>query len=172
MQLHERTIPTEPHAHETGLLRGLGVQGPHVQAQPRPRGRGELMPRLNRVGGRVQHRQVATLIDRDLAQLTVVEAPRERSPCIRAPPEARGRHEAILIALPARLRAPFLPARPKLGVAPPHTLLALDCALSGGTRARLRLARRAYSLDDPRDDVESDDGDKQRDIGMPCDHSQ
>ena len=36
MQLHERTIPTEPHAHETGLLRGLGVERRHVETHLRP----------------------------------------------------------------------------------------------------------------------------------------
>ena len=169
MQLHERTIPTDPHAHETRLLCSLRVQRPHVETHRRPRGRGKLAPRLKRIGGRVQHHQVAALIEHDLSQLTVVEAPRERRPRFGASPDARSRHETASVAtLPGPIQ-PLPPTIPKSRIALSHALLTLGRALSGGNRPALLLARLIHGLDDHLDDRRRNEHDDQNVVGVISD---
>ena len=170
MQLHERTVPTQPHAHETRLLRGLRVQGPHIEAHRRPRGRGQLAPRLKRVSGRVQHRQVGALIEHHLSQLSVMETPREGSSAFRASPDARGRHETTRIATPPRLVQPLPPTLSESGVALSHALLALDGALPGGDGRALAFARPLRKFDDRLDDRGRNEGDDQNVVDVISDH--
>ena len=124
---------------------------------------------MDSVDGGVQHRQVAALIDRDLAELTVMEAPGKGSSLFRATPDARGRHETASVTSPPRLIQPLPPTLPESRVSLSHALLTIDCALPGGDGSALLFAGLTHDLDDRLDDRGSNKGDDQNVVGMISD---